>query len=113
MTGTPDNPPPGNTPPLRVLVADDQATVREGLVTLLGLAPGIAVVGAAADGAQTFENQAAGWYVLAGGERAFEIAIPPADCRRTKTISVVAKTERDAWKASFAVAPEACEPAPR
>ena len=52
MTGTPDNPPPGNTPPLRVLVADDQATVREGLVTLLGLAPGIAVVGAAADGAQ-------------------------------------------------------------
>jgi DNA-binding NarL/FixJ family response regulator len=37
---------------LRVLVADDQTTVREGLVTLLGLAPGIQVVGAAADGAQ-------------------------------------------------------------
>ena len=34
---------------MRVLVADDQATVREGLVTLLGLAPGIEVVGAAAN----------------------------------------------------------------
>jgi DNA-binding NarL/FixJ family response regulator len=49
--------PPGSSPadtdtPLRVLVADDQATVREGLVTLLGLSPGIQVVGAAADGAK-------------------------------------------------------------
>jgi DNA-binding NarL/FixJ family response regulator len=35
---------------IRVLVADDQATVRDGLVTLLGLAEGVAVVGAAADG---------------------------------------------------------------
>ena len=35
-----------------MLVADDQTTVREGLVTLLGLTPGIQVVGAAADGAQ-------------------------------------------------------------
>ena len=52
MTGTPDSPVPGNAPPLRVLVADDQTTVREGLVTLLGLAPGIQVVGVAADGAQ-------------------------------------------------------------
>jgi DNA-binding NarL/FixJ family response regulator len=36
--------------PVRVLVADDQALVREGLVTLLGLIPGIEVAGAAADG---------------------------------------------------------------
>ncbi|WP_030435841.1 response regulator transcription factor [Actinoplanes subtropicus] len=35
---------------IRVLVADDQATVRDGLVTLLGLAEGVEVVGAAADG---------------------------------------------------------------
>jgi DNA-binding NarL/FixJ family response regulator len=35
---------------IRVLVADDQALVREGLVTLLGLVDGIEVVGAAADG---------------------------------------------------------------
>jgi DNA-binding NarL/FixJ family response regulator len=35
---------------IRVLVADDQAIVRDGLVTLLGLAEGVEVVGAAADG---------------------------------------------------------------
>jgi DNA-binding NarL/FixJ family response regulator len=36
--------------PVRVLVADDQKVVREGIVMLLGLLPGIEVVGAAADG---------------------------------------------------------------
>jgi DNA-binding NarL/FixJ family response regulator len=34
----------------RVLVADDQAVVREGIVMLLGLLPGIEVVGSARDG---------------------------------------------------------------
>jgi DNA-binding NarL/FixJ family response regulator len=37
---------------IRVLVADDQATVRDGLVTLLELTDGVDVVGAAADGVQ-------------------------------------------------------------
>jgi DNA-binding NarL/FixJ family response regulator len=37
---------------IRVLVADDQATVRDGLVTLLGLTEGVEVVGAASDGEQ-------------------------------------------------------------
>ncbi|MFC8732137.1 response regulator [Luteimicrobium sp. NPDC057192] len=37
---------------VRVLVADDQAIVRDGLVTLLGLAPDVDVVGQAADGAE-------------------------------------------------------------
>ncbi|MFC6541141.1 response regulator transcription factor [Nonomuraea salmonea] len=35
---------------IRVVVADDQAVVREGLVLLLGLLPGIDVVGSAGDG---------------------------------------------------------------
>lgn len=34
----------------RVVVADDQTVVREGIVMLLGLLPGIEVVGAAGDG---------------------------------------------------------------
>jgi DNA-binding NarL/FixJ family response regulator len=42
-------------PPLRVVIADDQASVREGLVLLLGGLPGIDVVGAAADGQQALE----------------------------------------------------------
>ena len=37
---------------IRVLVADDQAIVRDGLVTLLSLAEDVAVVGEAADGAE-------------------------------------------------------------
>jgi DNA-binding NarL/FixJ family response regulator len=42
----------GGQPLVRVVVADDQAIVREGLVTLLGLLPDIDVVAAAADGEQ-------------------------------------------------------------
>ncbi len=38
--------------PLRIVVADDQASVREGLVLLLDGLPDIEVVGAAADGEQ-------------------------------------------------------------
>ena len=41
--------------PLRVVIADDQASVREGLVLLLGGLPGIDVVGAAADGEQALD----------------------------------------------------------
>ncbi|MFJ3020010.1 response regulator [Streptomyces tendae] len=40
---------PGRTP-ARVVVADDQTVVREGIVMLLGLLPGVKVVGAAGDG---------------------------------------------------------------
>lgn len=37
-------------PRIRVVVADDQAIIRDGLVTVLGLLPDIEVVGAAEDG---------------------------------------------------------------
>ncbi|WP_369394378.1 response regulator [Streptomyces sp. CG1] len=40
----------GTTPPIRVLVVDDQAAVREGLALLLDTLPGIEVVGQAEDG---------------------------------------------------------------
>ena len=42
-------------PPLRIVIADDQASVREGLVLLLGGLPDIDVVGAAADGEQALD----------------------------------------------------------
>lgn len=41
---------------IRVLVADDQQLVREGLRVLLDLAPGIRVVGEAGDGAEAVER---------------------------------------------------------
>jgi DNA-binding NarL/FixJ family response regulator len=44
--------------PIRVLVADDQTLVREGLVTLLGLIDGIEVAGTARDGEEAIEMAA-------------------------------------------------------
>jgi DNA-binding NarL/FixJ family response regulator len=41
--------------PLRIVIADDQASVREGLVVLLGGLPDIDVVGSAADGQQAID----------------------------------------------------------
>jgi DNA-binding NarL/FixJ family response regulator len=41
--------------PLRIVIADDQASVRQGLVLLLDGLPDIDVVGAAADGAQALD----------------------------------------------------------
>ena len=46
MTGTPE---PGT---IRVLIADDQRVVRDGLTMLVGLIDGVQVVGTACDGAE-------------------------------------------------------------
>ncbi|HJS93174.1 MAG TPA: response regulator transcription factor [Solirubrobacteraceae bacterium] len=43
------------SPPIRVLIADDQKVVREGLTMVLGLLDGVQVVGAAADGHEALE----------------------------------------------------------
>jgi DNA-binding NarL/FixJ family response regulator len=48
-----------NPGPVTVVVADDQAAVREGLVLLLGTLPGISVVGQAEDGVAAVETVAA------------------------------------------------------
>jgi DNA-binding NarL/FixJ family response regulator len=42
--------PAGRDTPVRVLVADDQRLIRDGIASLLALQPGIEVVGTAADG---------------------------------------------------------------
>ncbi|NUR03337.1 MAG: response regulator transcription factor [Streptomyces sp.] len=44
--------------PLRVVVADDQATVREGLVLMLDLLPDIDIVGSASNGMQALDQVA-------------------------------------------------------
>jgi DNA-binding NarL/FixJ family response regulator len=41
---------------IRVLIADDQMLIRQGIRTLLEMDPGISVVGEAADGAETIEK---------------------------------------------------------
>jgi DNA-binding NarL/FixJ family response regulator len=54
-SGTPSAP----GAPLRLVVADDQASVREGLAIMLDLLPDVEVVGTAADGRQALEQVAA------------------------------------------------------
>ena len=44
--------------PLRIVIADDQASVREGLVVMLGLLPDIDVVASAADGQEALDQVA-------------------------------------------------------
>jgi fimbrial chaperone protein len=73
----------------------------------------VRISGTGADGATTFQKQADGWYVLAGGVREYEVSLPPADCSRTTTLAIEARTERETYKVSLGVAPEACAPAPR
>ncbi len=46
--------------PIRVLIADDQQVVRDGLVLLLGLLPGVEVVGTASNGADAIRIAADG-----------------------------------------------------
>ena len=46
---------PGGAP-VRVLVVDDQQLIRDGIASLLGIQPGITVVGTASDGAQAVEQ---------------------------------------------------------
>ncbi len=45
-----------NPAPVRVLIADDQRVVRDGLTMLVGLTAGVEVVGAAADGGEAVEQ---------------------------------------------------------
>ena len=42
--------------PIRVLIADDQRVVREGLIMLVSLIDGVEVVGTASDGAEAVER---------------------------------------------------------
>ena len=65
-------PPP---PAVRVLVVDDQELIREGIASLLGLQPGIAVVGTARDGAAAAELAAA----LAADVVLMDVRMPGGD----------------------------------
>jgi DNA-binding NarL/FixJ family response regulator len=47
---------PTDGAPVRVLVVDDQQLIRDGIASLLGIQPGITVVGTASDGAQAVER---------------------------------------------------------
>ncbi|WP_270889787.1 helix-turn-helix transcriptional regulator [Pedococcus sp. 5OH_020] len=83
MTG-PDPPGPSSAR-LRVLIADDQRVVRDGLTLVLGLLDGVDVVGAVGDGAQAIEQTA----TLAPDVILMDLHMPVLDgIEATRTIRV-------------------------
>ena len=58
MSGTPREGERASPRPLRVLIADDQRVVRDGLTLVVSLLDGIEVVGAVSDGAQAVADAA-------------------------------------------------------
>ena len=79
-------PPDAPRPRLRVVVADDQAIVREGLVTLLGLTPDIEVVAAAADGDQA---------IAATAEHDPDVVLMDLGMPRTDGVAATARIRHD------------------
>jgi DNA-binding NarL/FixJ family response regulator len=61
MTGPTDDAAAAGTahPPVRVLVADDQQLIRDGIASLLAIQPGIEVVGTARDGQEAVDKAVA------------------------------------------------------
>ena len=71
--------------PVRVLVVDDQELVREGIASLLGIQPGIEVIGTAADGAAAVDQAASADVVL------MDVRMPGMD-GVTATTAVLGRT---------------------
>ncbi|MEU4827119.1 response regulator [Actinomadura luteofluorescens] len=71
--------------PVRVLVVDDQELVREGIASLLGIQPGIEVIGTAADGAAAVDLAASADVVL------MDVRMPGMD-GVTATTAVLGRT---------------------
>ena len=68
----------------------------------------VVVRGAAGDGSPLFDETVAAWYILAGGRRDFDVAIPAAACDRLATITVEAKFEGTSARDTLQ-APKGCQ----
>jgi fimbrial chaperone protein len=59
-------------------------------------------------GKTVFDVKAAGWYVLAGGQRDYSLAISAAECRAARSIELRAKLDDQQIGATVQVLPNAC-----
>jgi fimbrial chaperone protein len=64
--------------------------------------------GLSADGAQLFAKDLEAWYVLAGGERRFEVALPAETCGKVRTLAVEAALEKEVLRARAQAPGGAC-----
>lgn len=54
-------------------------------------------LGRDAAGREVWSGEAAGWYLLAGGRRAFELQVPSEEAARISSVEVEALTEKETW----------------
>jgi fimbrial chaperone protein len=64
----------------------------------------IRVRGVGARGDAVFEREVAGWYILPGGRRDFDLPLPPAECTRTASVQIEAAFESMSLKESLQTA---------
>jgi fimbrial chaperone protein len=69
----------------------------------------VRVVLADVRGETLFQKRFDGWYVLAGGDRLYEIELPPDACRKAASITAVATAE-ETFQATRPVVVQACAP---
>jgi fimbrial chaperone protein len=70
----------------------------------------ILVRGTDASGAQVFERDVPGWYILAGGRREFDVSIPPAACGRVASVAVEMQAGAEPVTRTVPVPAGACAP---
>ena len=68
------------------------------------------VTGSDASSRQTFEAELAGWYVLAGGVREFELELSAAECGQTKRVRIEVETNHRSFEKSAELPIGACDP---
>jgi fimbrial chaperone protein len=68
----------------------------------------IAVTGSSAASAATFSKEGAGWYVLPGATRVFEVPMTAAECQSTTAVNVEVFGHNTSLKSASQVSPAAC-----
>ena len=68
----------------------------------------ITIRGLDREGKPAFEQQVASWYVLSGGRRDFDVAMPPADCARAASVMIEVGLGATALKESLQTPGGAC-----
>lgn len=71
---------------------------------------GVSLRGLADGGETLIDKQVEGWYVLAGGVRQFDVALPREECARVRTLRIEARTEKGTLSDRLELKPGACRP---
>jgi fimbrial chaperone protein len=69
----------------------------------------VRVEGKDAAGKVAFRKQTEGWYVLANGQREYELPIPQKSCTKLKTLVIEATTTVNSFRTTLTVDPAACQ----